>query len=245
MLYKKLSVLLFAGLFFHAAFAGETILQNGFNGYSGCADAYVGTNTWGTIVGFFPNQNYGTATELKIFRESCCSFPTARTVIRFDLSSIPQNAVVEKAVLSVYAFENGRQLGTAGAPNNTAKSIYLLTEPWQDNTVTWKNQPAFDSTALAQNTNTKVKTWEEFDVTSAVRGMVQSKVENFGFMIKFPAETDFLGAVIYSSECSITEYRPKLMITYTVDSALSEYQAKALSTDENRIIKTDANSNKK
>jgi hypothetical protein len=47
------------------------VFQNGLNEYTGCTDAYVGTNTWGTKPDFAPATNYGDKTELKVHKESC------------------------------------------------------------------------------------------------------------------------------------------------------------------------------
>jgi hypothetical protein len=183
---------------------------------------------------------------MKVSRESCCSFPTARAVIRFDLSSIPQNATIQQATLSVYIFDKGVQLGTKGAPDNSDKSLYRITEPWQENTVNWINQPAFDSTAIASNTNTKTGVWEEYDVTSIIKNSTQNNGNNYGFMIKFPSETEFKGARIYSSECSNAALRPKLIITYTMDLNIrAAAQANAVSTDEGKVIKTNSSGVKK
>jgi len=244
---RKLLIASISALTIHSAIADEKILQNGLNGYAGCDDAYIATNTWGTIVGFFSNQNYGTATELKVSRESCCSFPTARAVIRFDLSSIPQNASIQQATLCLHVFDNNVQLGTKGTPNNSAKSLYQITEPWQENTVNWIHQPAFDSTAIASNTNTKTGVWEEYDVTSIIKNNIQNKSNNYGFMIKFPSETEFRGARIYSSECSNVELRPKLIISYTVGSTVhaAAVDAKATLTGEGTVVKTNARGVKK
>lgn len=51
--------------------AVTVVFQNGLNEYTGCTDAYFGTNTWGTKPDFAPATNYGDKTELKVHKESC------------------------------------------------------------------------------------------------------------------------------------------------------------------------------
>ena len=79
-----------------------------------------------------------------------------------------------------------------------------------------------------------------------IKNSIQNNSNNYGFMIKFPSETEFKGARIYSSECSNVELRPKLIISYPVDSNISAAaRANAISTDEGDVVKTKASGVKK
>jgi hypothetical protein len=106
-------------------------------------------------------------------------------------------------------------LGTGGATNNAAKALYQITKTWVATTVSWNNQPAFNSTALAQNSNTAVQKWEDYDITSAIKNIIENNAADYGFLLKFPSENQYKGARIYSSEAQNATLRPKLSITYS------------------------------
>ncbi len=130
------------------------------------------------------------------------------------MSSIPANATVKSAKLSLYCYAHGTKLHTGGNPNNAAKAIYRMTGNWSESSITWNNKPQFNSSAIAQNSNTSTNRWEDFTVTEAVKDMVANGNTNYGFLIKFPSETSYKGARFRSSEYSTTSNRPKLVVTY-------------------------------
>ncbi|MBN1984170.1 MAG: DNRLRE domain-containing protein [Chitinivibrionales bacterium] len=145
----------------------------------------------------------------------------ARVVITFDLANVPENASITNAVLSFYVFGHGTQMGTGGAPNNSAKSLYQITKAWNAKSVSWNNQPTFNNAAVAQNSNTGTAKWEDYTVTTPIKDIIEKKVANNGFLLKFPTEDQYRGARIHSSEAQNTSLRPKLLITYTVPTEIT------------------------
>ncbi len=99
------------------------------------------------------------------------------------------------------------------------KHCYLLEKEWQEGSVTW-NSPwqsaggAYSEPPVFTNTNTVKNTWEEFDVTDAVMGMINGTKPNYGFIVTFPSTNDRSRAAYYRS----SEYggdkslRPKMVI---------------------------------
>lgn len=92
--------------------------------------------------------------------------------------------------------------------------MYKITETWEENSVTWDNQPEFSYIALDDNSNTSIEVWEDYEITSAIKEIVEDGKDNFGFTLKFPYEEDYKGARLRSSEAGEQSERPKLTITY-------------------------------
>ncbi len=134
-------------------------------------------------------------------------------VLHFDLSIIPVDAKIKEATLSVYPYKNFYD------GKNGPKSVYRLTKNWNESNVSWnspwsKKGGDFATQALASSSNSSLKTWEDYDVGSAVKDMVENSGNNYGFLIKFDSMTPGKGVVFYSSESALSDKRPKLTVTY-------------------------------
>ena len=101
---------------------------------------------------------------------------------------------------------------------NGAKSIYRITKTWQESNVTWNSMNnGFANQAIANNNSSQTKKWEDFDVTSTIKGFLDNTYQNYGFLIKFPQNNQQAKSVKYiSSENNTQSNRPKLVITYEV-----------------------------
>jgi hypothetical protein len=187
---------------------GDIWLQNGLNGYSGCQDAYISkaaetTNYDGysyTIVCGFSDQD---------------TTNRRRTILKFDLTSIPTNAVITQAKLYLYAYANEQHDPAGGY--YTANRVYT---PWSASSVTW-NMPWVDygggdiestpDAQVAKQTATGV--WYVFDVTSRVQNFIANPSNNNGWVIKCLNEQNHNQDYFYACESSNTTLRPKLFIT--------------------------------
>ncbi len=138
--------------------------------------------------------------------------------IKFDLSDIPQHATIKSATLSFYVYGHGIKNHTGGAPRNTSKSVYRITANWRESNINWNNKPRFNSTAVASSNNSSISTWENYNVTTAIKDIIENGGNNYGFLLKFPSETGYKGARIRSSEYSTTTNRPKLTIVFENDT---------------------------
>ena len=95
---------------------------------------------------------------------------------------------------------------------NGPKYLHKATSSWDEATITFNNFPKYASDAIASNTNTSLQTWEDFDITAAIKGIVENGEDNYGFILHHT--TYDLGVKIRSSEYSTVDERPKLTITY-------------------------------
>ncbi len=125
-------------------------------------------------------------------------------------------------MLSFYVFDHGIKEGsTAEPPMNEEKAVHRIIESWEESSVNWGTQPAYSNIILDNNSNTEIKVWEDYSVTSAVFEMVKDAGSNYGFILKFPYEDDYTGARIRSSEAAEQSERPKLTVTYSLDTEIS------------------------
>lgn len=102
---------------------------------------------------------------------------------------------------------------------NGPKSLYRITKDWNEATVEWKSpwiNPGgdFEDTPIAKNSNDQVKVWEDYDVTSAIKDIVENSGENHGFILTFDHHTPAYGVMIASSEYNDESKRPKLTVAY-------------------------------
>lgn len=186
------------------------VLQRGLNGYSGVSDS--------TMNGWEPATLYG-----RIARIYIRSGEWMEGVLRFDLSSIPENAVVKRAVLGMFvdARSNSYTMDV---------QVHRLLRPWKESEVNWNQamngipwaEPGakaagVDSAAeyVARTTLNAVQTWVEWDITPLVQDWVRYPEGNFGMLLKGVGSAG-VRYDLFSSEWANVSARPKLTITYMV-----------------------------
>lgn len=175
------------------------------------ADSYV---QWGTIPG---NESHGNSDNLYM-RESGDPLGSSagtlyRSLIHFDLSSIPRGATIESATLYGYQVKRSgdREVGA-----------YRVTDAWSES-VTWYTQPSI----AAQPTNvtdpgSAVNTWIGWNVTQDVQAYVNG-AENNGWMLKLTNEsatsTD-QRVQLKSRDHSDSMQHPYLNVRYTAPTSV-------------------------
>jgi len=138
-------------------------------------------------------------------------------VIKFDLSDIPEDAIIEEAVLSLYVYKG------YDSWDNGLKTIHEITSSWDESSVTWNSKPSNNSSKIAECNSSSINVWEDYDVTGEVKDIVENSKDNYGFMLIYGDY--YTGAYFRSSEYSSTEYRPKLTVTYLGDEAFIEIKS--------------------
>lgn len=142
-----------------------------------------------------------------------------RSLIKFNLNSIPTNAIITSATLSLYANPTQLNGNPAAGPtfgNNNASSLYPVTTNWNTSTVSWNNQPSFTSvnaTIIPQSISTFYD-YNALDVTAAVQSMVSNPSSNFGWMLSINTPNFYNSMIFCSGDYPDANKRPKLTITY-------------------------------
>jgi hypothetical protein len=129
-----------------------------------------------------------------------------RALIIWDLSALPEGAEITSAEMGLYCFD------TQGEPTGLL-GFYLITDEWNEQTVTWNNQPEYD----ADEVLTFDWPWQGqvhyFDVTEFVTGWYSAEYDNHGLIGigSVPGHA----ASFYTSDYEQAHDRPSLTIEYT------------------------------
>jgi hypothetical protein len=188
----------------------------------------------------YSNQNFGN------IAENCAIAWTKngadhkiRSLIQFDLSSIPAGATVISATLSLSwapGSDEGNHFGIFGS--NKAW-LQRVTSSWQENTVTWNNQPTTTTTnrvAVAGSTS-GTQNYPNINVRILVQDMVNDPAHSFGFMLRLQTETVYKKLVFASSDHWNPALRPKLVVVYTSHALQQNPLPDARMTAATQILK--------
>lgn len=151
-----------------------------------------------------PTGNYGTNTSLQIYRAA--GVEKIRSLIQFDLSSIPAGSVIKSAVFAWYLWDI--YLASLDA------TIYRIDQDWGELTVTWNNQPTYADTIGSYLAPAGVG-WVTISITTAVQNWHKGIWANQGFIIR-PTNVALSGASQFYSSDYLTDpsLRPKLTVNY-------------------------------
>ncbi|MEM2473465.1 MAG: DNRLRE domain-containing protein [Candidatus Bathyarchaeia archaeon] len=168
------------------------------------ADSYVDSSN--------PDNNYGGSKSLFVENLKFEYIPNIimNSYLMFNLSSLPVEASIQSAVLTINIFWIG----------STTK-IYVHYCPsfsWSELSITWNNAPEYEKTPISMAIITKSGKSPPFEVTQAVqRAWVTTKA--FTLVLTSEEKTgigDFLQFI--SKESTWEEGKPQLKIEYTIPS---------------------------
>jgi hypothetical protein len=125
-----------------------------------------------TIRSSIPTLNYGSDNSMLVGVDSN-SNEIFRSLIEFDISSLPTGKDFKRAVLKLY---------NSYSPTDISISIFTSEERWTENDVTWSNQPksgakVAEYTILAHQTETII------DISSIVQKWYEKTETNYGLYI--------------------------------------------------------------
>ncbi len=175
-------------------------------------DSIVGKDA--VIENRVPDNNSGSSSLLATFAWTNQGFfDVARSLIEFDLSYFPSQTKIKSAKLSLYWNSYNNLIEQTG---ENAFSIYRIIQEWDEQTVTWNNQPATtDSNKVTVPKSTAVdQSYINIDVTQLVQDIIDNPAQGHGFMIKLEDEIPYKLVVLASSDCTEAGKRPKLVIYY-------------------------------
>ncbi len=144
---------------------------------------------------------------------------TIKSLIQFDLFKIPENSKIKSAYLSLYfnVKEEGEMKENHSTLSGSNESwIEKITSDWDENTVTWNNQPTVskNNRILLPTSKSETENYENIDITDLVQEMIKNPNENFGFMISMKRKTHYRRLMFASSDHKNKRSHPKLVITY-------------------------------
>lgn len=175
-------------------------------------DALVGKDA--VIESITPDKNFGNASYCTVFSwTSGGLLNNARALIEFDLSAILPQTQIDSARLTFFWTSYDNLIDDTG--ENDFK-IYKITQAWDENSVTWNNQPLVSdlkAVPVPKSYSTN-QSYSAIDVTDLVQDMINNPAENHGFMLKLNKEIPYKLVILASSDNADASLRPKLVIYY-------------------------------
>ena len=179
----------------------QTILTLQPNGNSG-KDAFISSNVL--------DAGQGNSTEFDASAWTIFGSPfTIRSLIDFDLSSLPLGATIQSAQLTLYnnpnaqnGYANGQHVHVSGSNDAVLQRII---SPWTED-VAWSNQPATTSqneVTLAQDTDPNQD--YTLDVTNLLLDIIANSNSSFGFLLKLNTESPYRFLAFASSDHNSTK----------------------------------------
>jgi hypothetical protein len=165
----------------------------------------------------YNDNNYGSTPDfLATAWTNSADESNLRSLIQFDLSSIPDGATIESAELSLFYKNSPGNGDHSTLSGSNAAWLERITDAWTESTVTWDNQPAttsVDQVALPASTSNS-QDYTAIDVTAIVKGWVSNPATNFGLKLRLQNETAYRQLAFASSDHTEEAKRPKLVIKY-------------------------------
>lgn len=154
-----------------------------------------------------PGQNWGGRDELAA---GSGTVDTCRAYLKFDLSDIPDDAVIVKANVELYYFKS---TGSVAAPIGA----YSVEESWTESSITWNNQP--DSAATPEYIynvpSSPTNSFLFWRIEDLVKGWFDDSIPNYGIVLMDTDESTIEAwKSFYSSDWGNASQRPRLVVTY-------------------------------
>ncbi len=180
-----------------------------------------------------PDQNFGSNGDMYAgYGVANCGTPVdyqiSRSLLKFDLSSIPGGTRIEEASLFLWPHRLCYMQPTTTPRTATT---YRATDPWSEASVTWDTQPvageAYGSASIA---HLDAGIWHSFDVTNLVRGWVNGSLPNEGLMVRAYEARDSQGGWL-GFHTRESDHKPYLLVTFA-DAETAAASASTLVVEE-------------
>lgn len=144
------------------------------------------------------------------------------SLLKFNLASIPTNANIASAKLSLF-YNNGSS--SAGQFGDNTSYLKKITSSWDENTVTWNTMPSTSSVGqvILPTSLTTYDDYIDFDVLSLISPMVSSPSTNYGMMLQLINSGTYRSMKFCSSDYVDSTRRPRLKICYTASTGISSF----------------------
>lgn len=165
------------------------------------------------------NTNYGAHVDFAAMAWTHQGAETqVRSLIGFDLSSIPSNAVIDSAKLSLYSYNSPGNGSHSDRSGSNEAVLRRVTGAWSEDSVTWDNQPTTtDSNQVKLEASTNaIQDYLNINVTKLIQDMVADPNGNHGFLLKLVTEQYYRSLIFASGDNSDSTLHPKLDICYSL-----------------------------
>jgi RHS repeat-associated protein len=167
---------------------------------------------------YMADNNYGASAAFYIVAGTHSGYPKYyRGYIKFDLTSLPENANISSAMLNTYWANLGSPHGDGVYSRYSISSTYIrrVTQNWDESTVNWNNQP---SSITSNQVSVPAPSSSTSDFSVNITNLVtdiRNSGENNGFFWRLQTEQYYRSIYLASSDHSEVARRPMLQINYT------------------------------
>lgn len=141
-----------------------------------------------------------------------------RSLMDFRLYGLPPGAVILNAQLTLFVF--GFPFNWNGSPLSGINDFYIrrITQPWKEDSVTWNNQPAVDTTYQVYVSSTASPvTSRSIDVTNLIIDRYLNPNASFGLMLRMVNETTPFAVAAFASSDNVNQVlHPELRVIYDI-----------------------------
>lgn len=165
-----------------------------------------------------PDRNLGTHQDFMASVWTNGGIPViVRSLIKFDFSSIPKDAIIDSVRLSLYSYHSPLNLAHSTVSGSNLALLQRVTSDWDENQVTWNNQPetTIKNQVALSRSQKEIQDYLNIDVTKLAEEMIKNTVSNYGFMLKLETEEYYRSMVFGSSDNDNSNLHPKLVIFYS------------------------------
>lgn len=161
----------------------------------------------------WPDKNYGS---VKATFAGSVGNASRQTLLRFDLSSLPEDVRVTRATVSLH-------VSVPGGPGVTAHRVMA---PWNEHEVTWSSfAQSYDSEPFTQiPTSDNEPITVSFDITDLAQAWAEGAQPNHGILLR----QDNANTAYATSEAEDPSDRPRLLICYRQPDEAKPDQARKL-----------------
>lgn len=159
------------------------------------------------------NSNFGKSNDASLIAlKPDGVLSVTRFLLKFDLSEIPENAVITKAYLSLYSNDTENK--------HIGENYFLIkriTSDWSETEVSWQKQPM--TTETNQISVARFYSEEQDFTNIDISNLVKDELffgNNYGFLIKLQSEKASKVVSIASSDHPNSSLHPKLEINYVL-----------------------------
>ncbi len=152
--------------------------------------------------------NYGTIGTMNVSVVSGPQF--YRSFLKFNLSSIPSNAVITSAILKLTP--SGTE--NVATTNSTQLRLDICNSSWTETGINHTSNISGISFYPGVTVSNLVSSKREIQIKDFVQGIIEGRIPNNGFRLKKNDETTVLNTTYYTREDATLSNRPQLVIQY-------------------------------
>lgn len=172
------------------------------------------------IFDFDADRNLGTHPDFTAIASTNGGQPLlVRSLLKFDFSVLPQDAIIDSVKLSLYSYDSPSNNSHFSDDGSNSCVLQRITSSWEEDQVTWNNQPTTIATnqVVLQESENDIQDYLNIDVTDLFKEMILDVDNNFGCMLQLETEESKRVMLFASSDNTDSSLHPKLNIFYSIE----------------------------